>query len=145
VSAVGEAGEVVSALVYVLKERGLGIDEARRAQDPMDLLSNDVGLQYVLKHRLYDDAIKGLAHEGNTMPIGDQLDEWAPIDVKGQSINVGRAIKISSTPTDSPTTNYQYYWPLGWLRISAKKFEHTADVPFRPVAPWPDQTAHSAP
>jgi hypothetical protein len=82
VTAAREANEVVRARVHLLEKGRLRIDEPVGAQNPSDLADGPLGLDEVLEHRLDDHGVDALVGERKLVRIGDELREWADVDVE---------------------------------------------------------------
>ena len=106
-AAVGEPGEVVGALVDLLEERRVRVDDAAGAEHAVDLVRDDGRLQHVLQHRLDDDAVDAAVRERDRVTVADELGRGAGVDVERDEIDRRVVVQLLEAVTDRATADHQ--------------------------------------
>lgn len=99
-----EASEVVSTSVDLLHEEGLGIHQSTVGKNSMNFPDNRGRVEHVLEDRLHDDCVDAACRERNSVRIGDQLGDFAAVEVQSYNLDVIRArIEAVQTIADGAT------------------------------------------
>ena len=103
VATVGEPREVVRPLVYGLQEGRVRVHESVVSEDPVDLVHDLPGLEDMLEHRLDHDGVDRSRGEGDAVRVGDELGQWACVDVERDQVDVVCFVEIVDLVAHGPT------------------------------------------
>ena len=67
-------GEVVGALVHLLRERDLRVEQPTGYEHSVDLLHGTLGVDEVFEHRRGDHRVEGLIAERQRVRVGDHVE-----------------------------------------------------------------------
>jgi hypothetical protein len=74
----------------------------------VQLADHGPGFEDVFQHRLDDHGVHGLGRQGDAVGVGDDLGQWARVDVEGQHVDVGRAVKLFESEAQVAPPDHQY-------------------------------------
>jgi hypothetical protein len=101
-----EASEVVRTSVDLLHEGRLGIHQAAVSKNSMNLPDNRHRVEHVLEDRLHDDCVDAACRERDRVRIGDQLSDFAAVEVQANELDVVSArVDAVQTIANGATTD----------------------------------------
>lgn len=107
-TAVSVAREVIRTFMYLLHKRRVGIHKPPFSQYACYLTNNLWWLQHVLQHRLDYHGVNRTIPQGNRVPVGDELDMRARVDIKRQNIDGGTVVKRFESGADRAAAHDQH-------------------------------------
>ncbi|WAJ44182.1 hypothetical protein OK015_24030 [Mycobacterium sp. Aquia_216] len=73
----------------------------------MDLLCHHRRFEHVLQHRLDDHAIDGAVGQRDRMPVADELDRRAGVDVEGDEVDIRVRVELRQAVTLRAASDHQ--------------------------------------
>ncbi len=100
VATLSEAGKVERSFVHVLEERRVGVDEAVRLKDAMNLGYDASRIENVLEHRLNHHAIDACIGQGDEVRVGDELRKARRIHVERDHVELRIIVQLLEATSD---------------------------------------------
>lgn len=123
----GEAVEVVSTFVAVLKKWSVRVDYATGAKDALDLADGRARIDKGFHHRLDDGAVTRIGAQRDFVRVGDKLNVVRGVDVEGDDFDAWLRIEFLQSRTNGSAAHNEN----AWNRIQlASEFDESSDLFF---------------
>ena len=98
-----EADEVVRPGVYLLQERGFGVDEPAVPEHSVDLRDHASGVEHVLQDSLDQNGVGASVGQRDLMGVSDELGVRATDDVEADDLHAWIGVRRGHSVADRPT------------------------------------------